>query len=160
MLSSQVSPMRSLSESDCRETKQTLSVTELRQQMNLYQVVCFSYLVRVGHIRTAVTHISHPVVVSVSLVWVGNSRAVVEDILQACEHKHLSTFIPASCVKASTGKSEKHDRTQTHRLSNASPDGSVCIRRRWNSFQWPSMPGGGLPWKNAFLERRQTWPSA
>lgn len=48
-----------------------------------------SYLVGVGHIRAAVAGVSHAIVVSVSLVYVGDSRAVVEKIRLACEEKHL-----------------------------------------------------------------------
>ena len=123
----------------------------------LFRCFLVCYLVRVEHIRTAVTGISHPIVVFVLLVCVGHSLAVVEDILQACGHIHLNSFISASCSKAMTrrGKSKKHDRTQPkvrHGPSNASPDGSVCWRRRLNSFQWPLMPGGGSPWKMLFRE--------
>lgn len=102
MLSSQVSPTRSSSESDCRWTKQTLLVMAAHESFSSCCSVC--YLIRVDYIGTAVTGISHPIVVSVFLVWVGDSWAVVKDILQAWDHKHLSALISASCVKALTGK--------------------------------------------------------
>lgn len=55
----------------------------LWSQRNLFViVVCLvCYLVRVDHIRTAVTGIPHPIVVSVFLVWVWDSLAVVKNIL-------------------------------------------------------------------------------
>lgn len=49
-------------------------------------------LVWVGHVRTAVTGVSHSVIVSVLLVWVGDSLAVVKNIFQTWEHKVLSSL--------------------------------------------------------------------
>lgn len=56
-------------------------VMAARESFSGCRLVC--YLVGVGHVRTAVAGISHPVVVSVFLVYVGDSLAVVKNILQA-----------------------------------------------------------------------------
>ncbi len=86
------------------EQKKTLFVRVMAAHASFSGCCPVCYLVRVDHIGTAVTGISHPIIVSVFLVWVGDSRAVVKDILQAWDHKHLSTLISASCVLVWTGQ--------------------------------------------------------
>lgn len=90
MLLSHVSPTRSSSESCCQWTKR--SVGRSHSSRNISPSIgktAPSYLVGVGHFRAAVTGVSHAIAVSVSLVYVGDSRAVVEKVRLACEEKNL-----------------------------------------------------------------------
>lgn len=146
MLSSQVSPTRSSSESDCRWKKKQISV--MAADKSVLCCCLIGYLVRVDHIRTAVTGVSHPIIVSVFLVWVGDSLAVVKNILQTWEEK------------------KKEKRWQEN--NRKQPTDTVCqMHQQMAVFVWDEgeIVSSGLQCLaeayrgKMFLERRQTWPS-